>query len=118
MAQILVIDDEYECRVAFRKALEHVGHAVLEASDGEEGILLYREQQPDLVILDILMPGKEGIETTRELKREFPDVKIIAMSGSGTGYLDMAKEFGAERTFSKPFKGEEMLKAVKKLLGK
>ena len=118
MAQILVIDDGYENRVALRKISEKAGYAVLEASDGEEGIQLFREEQPDLIILDILMPGKEGIETIRELKREFPDVKIIAMSGNGTGYLDMAREFGAERTFSKPFKGEKMLKAVKELLGK
>ena len=116
MARILVIDDEYTVRGVLRRLLERAGHEVAEASDGNEGIDLCRQAPPSLVITDIIMPGKEGIETIRELHRDFPQIKIIAISGSGYRYLGCAEEFGALRTFSKPLDGEKLQKAVKELL--
>ena len=116
MARILVIDDEYTVRRILRRLLERAGHEVAEASDGSEGIDICRQAPPNLVITDIIMPGKEGLETIRELRRDFPRIKIIAISGSGYRYLGCAEEFGALRTFSKPLDGEKMQKAVKELL--
>ena len=116
MACILVIEDELGTRVAFRQMLKQAGHEVLEAPDGETGLAVCGQQPVGLVITDILMPDKEGLETIRELRRDFPGVKIIAISGSGYRYLHMAEEFGAHRTFSKPFHWEKVLQAVKELL--
>jgi len=117
MARILVIDDDEPTRDSVRAMLEPAGYQVIEAADGEDGIELYRQTQVDLVILDILMPGKEGIETIRELKRDYPEVRIIAISGSGIHYLTAAEEFGALRTFIKPLRRQELLEAVKEILG-
>ena len=120
MAMILLIEDESQTRKMLRQMLEGDGYEVIEAPEGEIGIELYKEKQADLVITDIIMPGKEGMETIRELKRDFPDVKIIAISGGGridpADYLHMAKKFGAMRTLKKPFKREDLLAAVRDLL--
>ncbi len=120
MALILVIDDEVQSREMRRELLEHDGHQVETAGDGSEGIELYRRNPADLVITDIIMPKKEGVETILDLRQEFPDVKIIAMSGGGTvgpeTYLKIATGFGAARVFAKPFKTGELLAAVKELL--
>ncbi len=120
MAKILIIDDEALIRMFLRQALEEASYEVEEASNGKEGMTLYREEPADLVITDLIMPEKEGIETIMELRQEFPEVKIIAMSG-GSGiapelYLDLANKLGANRTFVKPFKREHMLTVVEKLL--
>ncbi|MBW2709831.1 MAG: response regulator [Deltaproteobacteria bacterium] len=117
---ILVIDDDETIRELLRAILEREGYRVLEASDGDKGIKQFRETPTDLVITDIIMPGKEGIETIRDLRREFPDVKIIAISGGGRigpdAYLEMAKVLGALRTFSKPFDQKSLLKAVEEVI--
>ena len=120
MARILVIEDDVEVREVLRRILEHAGYEVEEASDGEEGIKRYREKQADLVITDIIMPKKEGIETITDLRIEFPDVKVIAMSGGGRlgpePYLEVAKGFGANRIIMKPFSTGEILDAVQEVL--
>ena len=120
MALILIIDDDNQFRAILREMLERAGYEVVEASDGEEGIKLYREKVTDLIITDLIMPEKEGIETIVELRRDFPDVKIIAISGGGLldpeQYLSIAKRFGAQYTFAKPVEREELLKAVSELL--
>ncbi len=120
MALILIIDDDLKIREVLRQILEHSGYDVMEASDGEEGIRLYRERQPDLVIMDIVMPRKDGLETITDLRVEFPASKIIAISGGGRLdsklYLELAEGFGANRLLAKPFGHEELLKAVKDLL--
>ena len=117
---ILVIDDDEVIRSLLRDLLERDGYVVMEAENGKIGLKLLCEKSPDLVITDIIMPEKEGIEVIRELRRDFPDVKIIAISGGGTigpeTYLQMAKGMGAHRVFEKPFKVEEMLEAVRELL--
>ncbi len=120
MARILVIDDDIQILEMLRQTLEHEGYEVIDAHDGKEGMKLYREAPTDLIITDIIMPEKEGIETIMELKRDFPDVKIIAISGGGRigakECLHLAKKLGAQRTFTKPVPRQDMIKAVKELL--
>ena len=120
MARILIIDDEPQIRSMLRLMLERVGYEVAEAPDGIEGIRRYRENPADLIITDLIMPNKDGIGMIIDLKKEFPKVKIIAMSGGGVnrpeGYLDGAKKLGAARTLTKPIDRDEMLKAVKETL--
>jgi len=120
MAKILIIDDESQIRAMLRQMLELEGFEVMDAHDGQEGIKLFHENPADLIITDIFMPEKEGLETIRELKKGYPDVKIIAISGGrkiGPGeYLLLAERFGAIRTFKKPVKREELLDAVREVL--
>ena len=120
MAHILVADDEAAVRDICRRLLEKAGHEVTEAGDGDIALKLYRQRPADLVIVDILMPGKEGLETITELRREFPDTRIIAISGGGMigpdQYLHVARKLGADRVFEKPFYTQELLAAVTELI--
>ncbi len=120
MALILIIDDEPQIRSMLKLMLERDGHKVAEAPDGTEGIRIYRQNPADLIITDLIMPNKDGIGMIIDLKKEFPDVKIIAMSGGGLnkpeGYLKGAKKLGAACTLTKPIDRDEMLKAVKDVL--
>lgn len=121
MGRILVIEDEDQMRKLLRQVLEDAGYEVEEASDGLEGIGLYRENPADLIITDMIMPKKEGMEIILDLKLEFPEVKIIAISGGGRvgpePYLQVAEGFGAERVFMKPFDIKALLEAVKEIIG-
>ena len=120
MGRILLIDDNVQILNMLRQILEPEGYEVVDAINGNEGIRLYREKPTDLIITDLIMPEKDGIETIMELRRDFPDVKIIAISGGGRShpgpYLKIAKEVGAQYTFAKPVKREELLNAVRALL--
>ena len=121
MARILIIDDSEEFRKVFRLLLEDAGYEVAEACDGDEGIKVYEQQPADLVVSDVIMPGKEGVQMMVELKRKYPEIKIFAMSGGGieepNGYLESARVVGgALRTFAKPFSFKEMLAAIKEEL--
>jgi DNA-binding response OmpR family regulator len=120
MARILIIDDEPSVRELLITMLMEEGHEVVEAADGKAGLRLLQERPADLVITDLIMPEKEGIETIMDLRRDFPDVKIIAMSGGGIiqaqDYLGMAQGMGAHRVFEKPFGVGAMLAAVHELL--
>ena len=120
MALILVIEDDEQYRKMLRHMLERDGYEVMDASNGMEGIRAFKERPADLIIMDIIMPDKEGLETIQDLREDFPDVKIIAISGGGQMspdiYLDLAKSLGALRTFSKPFDREEFLKAIQESL--
>ena len=120
MAQILIIDDEEKFRHVLKEILEFAGHEVLEANDGAEALKVYSSFRAELVMTDINMPGKDGIETIMELRREYPGVKIIAMSGGSVGNsrIEMAKYLGADRTLDKPFYTREILDAVDLLLKK
>ncbi len=117
---ILIIDDERLMRSMLRRLLESKGYKITVASDGDEGMKLYRENPADLIITDLLMPEKDGLEIIRELRKENPDVKIIAMSGGGMIepglFLDAAKKFGAIHAFSKPFENEVLFETVEKLM--
>ena len=120
MAKILVIDDDARQRRLIVYILTKAGHQVFEADDGREGLQLFHQQRPALVITDILMPNKEGIETIAELRGEAPEVAIIAMSGGGaTGdmsYLDVARTLGANDVITKPFSAPDLVEAVNRLL--
>jgi CheY-like chemotaxis protein len=120
VARILIIDDEDQARRMLCQVLDRAGYDVIEARDGVEGLQRFREAPTDLVITDILMPEKEGLETIMDFQREFPETKIIAMSGGGrTGnlnFLEVARRLGAQRTLQKPFGLQEMLKVVHELL--
>jgi DNA-binding NtrC family response regulator len=120
MERILIIDDEQQIRTMLRLMLERDGYEVAEAPDGIEGIKAYRQKPADLIITDLIMPNKDGIGMIIELQKEFPDVKIIAMSGGGLnkpeGYLKGAKKLGAACTLTKPIDREKMLRAVKNII--
>ncbi|OGG46874.1 MAG: hypothetical protein A3F84_00360 [Candidatus Handelsmanbacteria bacterium RIFCSPLOWO2_12_FULL_64_10] len=116
MALILVVDDDASIRVALRQILERAGHRVVDAPDGETGLNLYRQGPADLVITDLMMPSKEGVETTIELRQEFPDARVIAISGVDDISLLQASAFGALRVFRKPLDTEKLLKAVEEIL--
>jgi len=122
MAKILIIDDDSQIRFIIRELLENDGYTVEEASDGDEAIELNHKKAFDLIITDILMPGKEGIQTIQEFRNGSPKVKIIAISGGGhigpSVYLDMAKKMGADLSIPKPFDLDIFLKKVKELLKK
>ena len=122
MKRILVIDDDMQIRQMLRQMLERHGYEVVDAPDGKEGIKLYRQAPTNLIITDIIMPEKEGIETIIELRRDFPDVKIIAISGGSDALdaqncLSYVKRLGVSHTFTKPFEQKELLKAIQELLG-
>ncbi|MDY6850469.1 MAG: response regulator [Thermodesulfobacteriota bacterium] len=120
MARILVIDDEESIRILLRKILEQAGHEVIEAVDGEKGTDIFYQTPTDLIVTDILMPEKEGLRTIMDIRRDFPEVKIIAISGGGTvepeTYLNLAEKLGADRTLTKPFRTNELLVMVAELL--
>ena len=107
-------------RDVVRRILEMDGHRVVEAADGEEAMRKLRVENPDLVLVDLFMPRKEGLETIMQLRRSFPDVKIIAISGGnpthGMSFLDTAKRLGAHRTLAKPFSMELIRNTVAELL--
>jgi len=119
--RILVIDDDPQLRTLLSRYFGRRGYDVLEAADGSAGLAAFREQGADVIITDLIMPGKEGMETIMELRQEYPDAKIIAISGGGRvapeGYLQLAKGIGATRVFSKPFELEQLKAAVDELLG-
>jgi DNA-binding NtrC family response regulator len=121
-ARILIIDDEVQIREMLSQMLTREGYQVVHARDGKEGMQACREQTIDLIITDIIMPEKDGIEMILELRHGFPALKVIAISGGGrlgpNGYLEMAKKLGAHRTFFKPFNRKEILDAVQELLTK
>jgi len=119
MTQILIIDDEPVIGSMLKKVFEREGYNVIVASNGEEGMKLYKEKQPDIVITDLILPGKEGIQIIMELRKEDPNLPIIGMSGGGyidpDSYLHLAKSLGANAVFAKPIKIEELLNIVKTL---
>jgi CheY-like chemotaxis protein len=121
MTKILVLDDEPSILLMMKKMLEKAGYEVDVALNGREGMELFDKNKPDLLITDIIMPEKEGLETIFELRRNYPDLKIVAISGGGrigpAGYLPGAKLLGANLVFQKPIVPKEFLTAISELLG-
>ena len=108
MASVLIVDDEDQIRTLMHTALERAGFQVQEAVDGKEALACYRKQPFDLVIMDILMPDQDGLESIIQLRREFPTVKVIAITGGSDmigvlNFLEVARMLGARRTLQKPF---------------
>lgn len=122
MTRILVVDDDIEIREMLKQYLERAEFSVVVAQDGKVALKLHRETPVDLIITDIVMPEKEGLETIMEFRRHFPSVKLIAISGGGkiegNKYLDIAKKLGAQKVFAKPFELKELFQEIRTLLGK
>ena len=120
MARVLIIDDDVTLRQALTKHLEHAGHDVRQAADGDAGVRAYQRHAADVVIVDIFMPVQGGLQTIGRLRREWPDVKILAMSGvKSAGALDVAghaTSLGADRFITKPFEAAELLELIATLL--
>ena len=120
MKKILIIEDDHDLRLTLRNLLKMNGYEVLDVADGEAGAVIYQSTSVDLVLTDIFMPEKEGIEVIVELHRNHPNVRIIAMSGGGIGgdldYLHDTEELGADRIFEKPVDMDELLNAISDLL--
>lgn len=120
MVRILVIDDEPSVLDVLRKILQFEGYEVITAANGEEGLALFRQFPCDLVITDMVMPVKDGLQTILDLRKEKPDIPVVAMSGGGTiskeRYLVIAGYLDRVITISKPFSVESITEAVTKLL--
>lgn len=119
MADVLVVDDNDDFRSLLRMALEREGFAVRTAANGQDALALLHGRQADVMVTDIFMPGKEGIETISEVRKRFPGMRIVAMSGrpSATDFdpLSIAAELGAAKTLKKPFDIDELIDAVRRL---
>jgi len=118
MARILVIEDDSDVRNLLQAVLVKAGYEVLTAVNGEDGMLRFFADAPDLIVTDLLMPGKEGLETIRELRLLDPNAKIVAISGAPSDWrvLDMAKQLGTVETIAKPFKTDDLIQVVGRLL--
>jgi len=121
MARILVIDDQDSIRRVVRRALEQDGHEVFDASDGELGMEILESHSFDVVITDIFMPGQDGIVTLRQVRKRFPEVKVIVISGGdSTGMMDLRQDaelLGAVTSLQKPFNAREIMDLVRSVLG-
>lgn len=118
--RILVIDDEDMTRETIAMMLEDDGYEIRGAADGNLGLQMIEAFQPHLVITDIIMPNKEGIETIMDIRQRWPALRIIAISGGGRtsnlDFLEVATKFGADETLAKPFSVEDLVAAVKRVL--
>ena len=120
MARIIVIDDQESIRRVVRRALELDGHQVLDASDGEMGMQLLEREPADVVITDIFMPRQDGILTLRQIRKRFPAVKVIVISGGdASGLLNLREDaelLGAVKSLQKPFNALEIRDTVRAVL--
>ncbi len=117
MAHILVIDDEFQIRQLVTRMLETDGHMVTTASNGAEGLRLFQQERPDLIITDLIMPELEGLEVINRIKKNNDNVPILAMSGGGHHcrrdvILHVSELFGAKAVLPKPFTRSELMQAI------
>lgn len=114
--RVLVIDDDEALRKVMHRMITSAGHEVIEAANGHDGIQVFRAAPADVVVTDIIMPDKEGIETIMELRKLAPHLRIVAVSGGTPGLnldvLAMAKTLGANAILPKPFRKEEFLACI------
>ena len=121
MTKILIIDDEPQIQTMLTKLFREEGYEVEAASNGNQGLQMFKASSYDLVITDIIMPEKEGLETIRDLKKIDPSVKIIVMTGGSNKYnsemyLELGVKFGAITAFEKPIRRNQLLKKVKEIM--
>lgn len=118
--RILIIDDEAVLRATWRDVLEEEGYNVMEACDGAMGAKQLQWNAVDLVITDMLMPRQEGMQTIHEIRKTYPNIKILAVSGGGATrnmtFLEAAQKLGADRTLAKPLGIDDLLQTVSELL--
>lgn len=119
MAHVLVVDDDVQLGTMLQKMLIRAGYEVTYAVNGHIAMKIIRTRPTNVVITDIVMPDKDGLETIQEIKRDFPEVKIIAISGGGRigpkDYLSMAVKFGAQFAFVKPIERDTLMNALHEL---
>jgi CheY-like chemotaxis protein len=116
---ILVVDDDDFQRMMVRKMLEVDGYEVCEASNGDDGLALFDEKRPALTICDLMMPGKDGFDTVKDMLKLDPGAKIVAVSGALYGFADhetMAERLGLITVLEKPFRRSQLLDVVKKVV--
>lgn len=116
---ILLIDDSPTERALTRKLLEGAGYIVVEAEEGEEGLALFREKRPALVLCDLMMPGRSGFDTVQSLRAINPDARVVAVSGTLYGIADhetMEKRLGLAGVVEKPFRPAKLLDVVERAL--
>ncbi len=130
MTNILIIDDEIDVRESVAKVLDREGHTIFTADNAEAGLAMLLEHPVDILITDIIMPGMDGVAATRQVRKDHPDIKIIAISGGGnfgiteyrpdaittTAYLQAAADAGADRILTKPFERAELVDCVRAVL--
>jgi CheY-like chemotaxis protein len=131
MQDVLVVDDELDVRDAIERVLERSGYSVRKTGDAADALAELRRRGADVVITDIIMPKIDGVETIRSIRKEFPSVRIIAISGGGnfgisayrptaittSAYLAAAERAGAHVVLTKPFESKDLLQAVEQVLG-
>jgi CheY-like chemotaxis protein len=119
--KVLIIDDDPLVRYTLSKILTSHGYDVVTAADGERGLASLADENPGIVITDLIMPEQEGIETIIRIRQERPDIRIIAISGGGRygnfDMLPMAQTLGADAVVAKPFEAEELLGPLQRLAG-
>ena len=119
-AAVLVVDDDVDLLRTLARRFHLAGSRVTVAKDGAEALAWFRQSTPTIVVTDILMPNREGVETIMAMKARSSEVKILAISGGGmlgaAGVLDLASRLGADAVLAKPFRSEQVLDAVRKLI--
>ena len=121
MAKILIVEDDQQMREMLKQYLESEEYEVIDSHDGSEAVKILRETNVDLIITDIIMPEIDGVGLIRNLRREYPNLNIIAISG-GSRHIDpqnplkIVEKLGVTHTFTKPFKLTELLGAVRELV--
>ncbi len=122
MARILVIDDDSQCRDMLKELLSYNGHEVITASDGDLGLKTFYAEKFDLLICDLIMPKKDGMEVIKEIRKKDPNIKILAISGGdesfpASSYLNASQKLlGANYILDKPFTNDEFIKSVNELV--
>jgi DNA-binding response OmpR family regulator len=114
---VCIVDDDVELRATLKHMLEDAGMRVVETSSGRDGVELAQGAGAAVAIVDIVMPDQEGLETIRMMRLRVPGIRILAMSGYDSRYLEMAMKFGADDAVRKPFGGRELVARVQQLLG-
>lgn len=119
-AAVLIVDDDVDLLRTLARRFHLAGSRVAVAKDGIEALAKFGESTPTIVVTDILMPNREGVETIMAMKARSPEVKILAISGGGmlgaAGVLDLARRLGADAVLAKPFRSEQVLEAVRNLI--
>jgi len=119
--KILIVDDDPQVRSLLTERFQKAGFEAFSAENGRQGMKMLSTSLPDVVITDLIMPEQEGIETIMQLRRDYPQIKIIAISGGIRGgtvnFLSAARELGASKVYKKPFQFQELLAGVHELLG-
>jgi CheY-like chemotaxis protein len=120
VGRVLIADDNADTREALALMLRAAGHEVADAADGEEAVERYRAEPFDVLVLDLLMPRRDGFDTLRILRTEFPDLRVLVISGAwrigGRDALSYARELGAAVALLKPAEPKVVLRAVEELL--